>query len=142
MVNPGADRDNVLLAEAGLVISQTRIVGYNNTYAMASISSCRQIITEETNTLKKFLLYIACAASVLVGLYLAFAVGDTFGMVLGAVIAIVGLVGSFIFIKPNYYVFTVLVGTNAGEIGIVDTIDETFADRVQRAVNDAIVARG
>ena len=142
MVNPGAGRDNVLLAEGGLVISQTRLVSDGDTYAMASISSCRRRYSDETDDTKKFLLYAACIASIVIGVVIGLAIGGTAGIVVGLIFGVVGLIGSFLFIKPGYELYHVICGTNTGEIIITSTRDPDFAERVDRAINDAIIARG
>ena len=142
MQNRGAGPDNVLLSEGGLVISQTRIVSFGDTYAMSSITSCRGRYTNETNDTKKFLLYSACIASVLLGVVLLLVIGGTAGVVVGVIIGIAGLGGSLLFIKPRYRLHHVLCGTNTGELRVVSTRDPEFAQRVERAINDSIIARG
>ena len=42
----------------------------------------------------------------------------------------------------GYQLYHVLVRTNTGDMNIVSTRDEDFARRVDRAINDAIIARG
>ncbi len=142
MENRGAGPDNVMLSEAGLVISQTRLVSFGDTYAMSSITSCRLRYTDETNKGKEFLRYCAFAASALIGIVVGFAIGGMAGVIVGAVLAVIGLVAALMFIKVEYQLYHVLVGTNTGEMTVVSTEDEDFARRVDRAINDAIIARG
>ena len=142
MENRGAGPDNVMLAEGGLVISQTRLVSDGDTYAMASITSCRLRYSDETNQGIQFLMYCAWAASALIGIVVGFVIGGMAGLITGAVVAVIGLVAAFVFIHPGYQLYHVLVGTNTGDMNIVSTRDEDFARRVDRAINDAIIARG
>ena len=130
--------DRVFLAEGVVTVTQTRFVFKGDTYAMSNVSSCRTRYSELTDSLKKFLLYLAIVGSVVIGGVLAVAVQP----IVGGIVAIGGVVGSFIFIRPKYKVYHLYLGTNSGEVQAMWDVDQHFVKQVERAVNDAIVARG
>ena len=130
--------DNVLFAQGNVTVSQTRFVVSGDTYVMSNISSCRTRYTEEVDDGMKGLLWLAVVASLAVGVVLAIAVH----LALGGLIAIAGMVAAFVFIKPKYQFHHLYIGTNSGEIEAISSRDEDYINQIERAVNDAIVARG
>ena len=130
--------DRVFLAEGLVTVTQTRFVFKGDTYAMANVSSCRTRYSDETDALKKFLLYAAIVASIILGGVLAISVEP----IVGGIGGIAGIVGSFIFIRPKYKLYHLYLGTNSGEVKALWDTSQHFVRQVERAVNDAIVARG
>lgn len=137
-MNRGDSGDNVFFAQEGVVVSQTRLVVDGITYAMSSISSCKTGDSEEQDGGKKFLRTLAILASVAAGLIIGLVTELTVGVVIG----IVGLVASLLFIKTKYLVYHIYLGTVSGEVQAVSSSDENFIRQIERAVNDAIIARG
>lgn len=129
--------DNVFFAQGSVTVSQTRFVVSGDTYAMSNISSCRVRYTDEINDGLKALLWIAVVASLIVGVALALSVHIALGG-----LGLAGVIAAFIFIKPQYQLYHLSVGTNSGEIEAVYSVDEAYIRQIERAVNDAIVARG
>lgn len=142
--------DNVLFAESGIVVSQTRLVIDGDTYAMASISSCNRRYSDHVDIDggKKFLRSLASIGSLVGGIALAIFLslggGVVIGIAVGGVLGIGGFIAANLFIDPErpYQLHHVNVGTNSGPMTVVETTNLDFAKRVERAINDAIVARG
>ena len=137
--------DNVFFAQGAITVSQTRFVSDGDTYAMASISSCRSRYTEHVNDRLKFLRSLGIVASLVVGVALAivlFGAVEAFGAIVGVIVGIAGAVASFIFIKPAYRMYHLYLGTNSGEMRALSSRDQNFIQQVERAINDAMVARG
>ena len=130
--------DNVFFAQGAITVTQTRFVAFGDTYAMSNVSSCRTRYTVEVNKLKQFLLYAAIVASLVIGVILAFSANE----IVGAIIGIAGVVASFVFIKPKFREYHLYLGTNSGELRALDSRNRDLINQVERAVNDAIVARG
>ena len=131
--------DKVFFAEGDVTVTQTRFVSTKGeTYAMANVSSCKTRWSSEKDDLKSFLRIAAIVASIGVGI----AIGVMSVMVVGIILAVIGVVAAFIFIKPNYKVYRLYLGTNSGELEVLASQDSNFIAQIERAVNDAIVARG
>ena len=138
-MNRGDGGDNVLFAEGGIVVSQTRFVSRGDTYAMSSVSSCRTRYTDEQDGTKNFLRTLAILGSVVLGVVIWLMLDQ---IIVGGVIGIAGAIASVALIKTKYRLWHIYLGTVSGETRAVHSRDQDFILRVERAVNDAIVARG
>ena len=141
--------DNVLLAEKGIIVSQTRLVVDGDTYAMAHITFCKRRYSDEVETddRKKSLRFLLIVGSIVGGVVLAIvlSLGGSVevGTAVGVVLGIGGLIAAlFIDTKLPYRLYSVSVGTNSGPMDIVVTRDLGFSEQVERAISDAFVARG
>ncbi len=141
--------DNVLLAEKGIIVSQTRLVVDGDTYAMAHITFCKRRYSDEVETddRKKSLRFLLIVGSIVGGIVLAtvLSIGGAVdvGIAAGVVLGIGGLIAAlFIDTKLPYRLYSVSVGTKSGPMDIVVTRDLGFSEQVERAISDAFVARG
>lgn len=130
--------DTVFYAEGGVTVTKTRFVSFGDTYAMANVSSCKTRYSAMKDDMKSFLRTAAIVVSIGAGI----AIGVASIFVVGVILAVIGVVAAFIFIKPNYKLYSLYLGTNSGEIEAVSSRDPDFIIQIERAVNDAIVARG
>ena len=142
--------DKVFFAQGNVTVTQTRFVHSGDTYVMANISSCRTRTTDHTETDdgKKVLKTVAAWGSLIVGIVLAvFLYATVESVAVAVVVAVIGIIGAIaasIMIQPDsdYEVYHLYLGTNSGELEAISSREGDYIVQIERAINDAIVARG
>ena len=138
--NRGGAGGDALLSKGGVEVSRTRLAANGNTYLMSAVRSCRVLYNDETQGSKKTMRAVAMLASVAAGAGVGFA-QDQLIIGTGAGVA---LAVAFSFIKiPKYRLYELHLRAVSGEEALaVTSRDGDFIRQVERAVNEAIAARG
>ncbi len=140
-VNRGGARGDVFLSKEGVTVTRTRFESRGAAYGMSAVSSCRVLYLNENQSggkkaLRALSMMASLAGSVAVGFMLE-------QPIIGAVIGIT-LAVAFSLIKiPQYRLYELYLYANSGEeLRALTSRDGDFIREVERAVNDAIAARG
>ena len=142
--------DNVFFAQGNVTVTQTRFVHGGDTYAMANISSCRTRFTEHTErddgqqALKTFAVWGSLIGGIALAILLYATVDSAVIAVVVAILGIVGAIVASLAIQPDsdFRIYHLYLGTNSGEVEAVASRDEDYILQIERAINDAMVARG
>lgn len=138
--------EKVFYAEGSVTVTSTRVMVHGDLYTMNTIASSKVRGHVLENKMKKLLRNLCLAGSLLLGFLFAVLLwqgpGFVEGLVLGLIVWIAGSVATFIYIKPKYTEYKLYVGTNAGELPVMGSLDESLVRQVDRAIADAIAYRG
>lgn len=138
--------EKVFYAEGNITVTSTRVMADGDLYTMNTIASSkvRGHVLEDRK--KKLLRDVCLLGSLLLGFLFAFLLwqgpGFVEGLVLGLIVWIAGSIATYIYIKPKYTEYKLYVGTNAGELPVMSSRDESLVRQVDRAIADAIAFRG
>ena len=131
--------ERVLLEESGVTVTTARFMVGAQTYAMSSVNSVASFTVRESR--------LAAGCGVLIGVgFLLFGASAIFeprsrgvGILLVlAAVALFVVIGS----KVAKHTYAVRLTTSSGQVEALQSKELEFVQRVVKALNDAIVARG
>lgn len=140
-VNRGGAGGDVFLLKGGVTVTQTRFESQGAAYGMGVVSSCRVLYSiENQDGGKKAMRALSMMASVAGGAAVGFMLDQ---LIIGVGVGI-ALAVAFSFIKiPQYRLYELYLYASSGEeVRALTSRDGDFIREVERAVNDAIAARG
>ena len=147
----GCERARLFNDQNAVYVTNARAIIYNQTYAMAQVSSVAGVKVDPDQTWP-IILIVMGLIGLLIGLVVAFvavgstSTGDTSGVWTCAIcsgvvsLAMLGL-GMLLFVLKKT-TFVVRLRTSGGEVDAFSTTDEAYANGVLDAINNAIVGRG
>jgi hypothetical protein len=129
--------ERVFYSDGGVIVTPARVTIRGDNYFVNQIATSKVRYTVETDKMKDFLRKAAIALSVIVGIVLMVQAS----IAAGALIAIVGIIAAFVFIKPQFKMYHVYLGMSSGEVDAYRTLDSNTANAVANAVNEALASR-
>lgn len=133
--------EKVILQEAGVLVSTTRIVIGGTTYQLANITSVRKRRKmQEHGCLVVFLLLLGIVLGVSgIGLLSGESKGSGVLLLVLATVVVVALIRVG---KPKLDYCAVIFSSSANELEALKSKDEPFIDRIVEAINRAFTERG
>jgi len=133
-----AREEYVILDEAAISVTSARLIASGQTYAMSGITSVKQGVTYPPKLWPILM--------ILVGFILMLAVLNSHDpnapMAAGMGSSIFLLVVGFLWLRSKRPVYAVVLTSASGETKAYTSTDQSFVDRIIKAINDAIVHRG
>lgn len=123
--------EHIFLNENDIKVTSTRLVVEDHTFAMSGVTSIELVKEEKT---KPILSILTGVGLLFYGIYQE---GNVF-LVFGAILLVFSLAMWF----KEKEVFTIILHTSSGEQEALTDEDSGFVERVQKALNDAIIFRG
>ena len=127
--------EKVYFSENNVRVTNNRITYGDDMYVLANVATSKVRKVYITNMLTKILKFIAILISLGVGIWILSSVN----VVIGIVFCVVGVIVSIRFIRIGFY--CIFLGTSSGEQEAISSRDQSFINRVNSAINDAIVER-
>lgn len=132
----------VFMDEKGVLVTNARVVTpIGDTYSMRNVTSCKSRYTEHEGTDKKkgIIKQLLTYGGIIIGIFIWF----NFGWKAGIAVAAAGFIAS-LFIKSTFefQMYQIYLGSASGESQAIEDGDREFIKRVDRAVNEALIANG
>jgi hypothetical protein len=123
-------KETIIFNEGNVTVTDVRFVTLHQTFAMSGVTSVRKL-REKPNTWGMLILCIfgvVCAG-----------VGTTLAMHLFGAVVVIAALAVAASQKPNFFI---VITTASGESRALTSKSNEFIDRVEGAVNEAVVVRG
>ena len=134
MAEQGSEK--VYFSESDVVVTYSRINMRGDMYSLPNVSSSKVRYSNVVDKKKKILRSCAILVSILLGIPISIN-----GNILGIILAVAGIVASLIFIKIKYKLYSLYLGISSGEHEAIHSRDSSFIDRINTAINDAMIDR-
>jgi len=127
------EEKNFYADDAGVRITNSRLIFGNATYAMANVASVRTAVTNPSQTGPVVLILIGVLFALIGFTNSSFGVA-VFGIFVGA-LGVLWLNG----LRPTFHI---RISSSSGEADALSSRHRDYIDRVVQAINEAIISRG